>query len=143
MLRRKNGPVRLEQWTDTLSRPLSADNVAYILRGKCNNDIYPKVFNKLSDCITNAFNAAAKALSRTDGTSEDKVFALRRLNAVYKKSLFFKKLKWIKTADKTALSDSLKSAVAATVAKLRPRSDAEPDILFECNALMRTANGEI
>ena len=142
MLRRKSGPIGYDQWTEALSRPLTFDNAEYLKRGKCNKNIYPSVFNKLSDYITSAFNDAALALNGAGDSGTDLVFALKRLNAVYRISLFFRDIKWIAPADGKALADSLKTAAMSIVAKLKPQADANPDIMFECAALERTANGE-
>lgn len=141
MRRKKIGPNGYEQWSEAFSRPLSAENAAYMVRGKCDKHNYPTLFNMLSDYITDSFNSAQSAL--TDATSNaDMVFALKRLNAVYRISLFFRNIKWINSTDKSALSDSLKKAAIATAAKLKSQT-TDPDILFECLALERTANGEI
>ena len=140
--RKKRGPIRYEQWTEAFTRPLSPDVVAYIKRGKCNNNIYPTLFNKFSDYITGSFNSALDNLNRNNGTSADLVFALKRLTAVYRISLFFRDLKWIKHDDKAALNDSLKNAAMATVAKLKPQAESNPDVLFESMMLARVANGE-
>lgn len=142
MLRKKSGPTRYEQWAAALSRPLSSENAEYMLRGKCNNNIYPAIFNMLSDYITDAFNSASSALNSFNGSDNDLVFALKRLNAVYRISLFFRKIKWIVSSDKSALTSALKTAALATVAKLQPQAENNPDILFECMALTRTADGD-
>ena len=141
-MRRKSGPKRYEQWAEALSLPLSAQNAEYMLRGKCSKDIYPTLFNKLSDYITDAFNEASRALNNFNSNNTDLVFALKRLNAVYRLSLFFRDIEWIDDKDKTALNDSLKTAALATVQKLKPQADIDPNILFECTVLARTANGE-
>lgn len=138
---KKSGPVRYEQWLSALSMPLSADSVAYMLRGKCNKNLYSAVFNKLSDCITESFNEAQKALSTTDSPA-DTVFALKRLNAAYKRLLFFREISWIKAEDKKALLCSLGTAAISTVTKLQPIAERNPDVLFECMTLTRTANGD-
>ena len=141
MFGRKKGPSRYEQWAEAFDRPLSADNAEYMLRGKCGKNIYPTLFNRLSDYITGAFNEAVDALSRSN-ENNDLVFALKRLNAVYRISLFFTDIKWIKPQDKEALALSLKNAANNTVLKLKPQAESNPDILFECMALDACANGE-
>lgn len=143
MLRKQNGPSRYEQWVAALSRPLSTENAEYMVRGKCNNTIYPAIFNKLSDYVTDAFNSASSELNRFNGSDNDLVFALKRLNAVYRTSLFFRNIDWINRSDKSALTSALKTAALATVTKLQPQAENNPDILFECMALARTANGEM
>ncbi len=136
MRRKKKGPVRYEEWDAALSRPLDYETVAYLSCGTLKQkELYAALFNRISDFVTGDFNKSRVCLDMETDMTES-VYVLRKFTSRIRLLTFYRKLDFIKDADKMALTSSLEAATKATVAALKARYGGnDPDMGYEIYAL--------
>lgn len=139
-MRRGKGPVSYMQWTEALASPLTYENAQYMQRGVCKSkDLYPALFNRLSDYVTDEFDNAAKRLN-AESVGTDVACALHRFAARFGRLFFFRRVGSLEKKDADRLASSLCEAAQRVLARYEKATDA--DILFECAAIRRIATTE-
>ena len=138
MRRRSKGPKRYEEWDAALSRPLDYENAEYLSCGTLGQkELYAPLFNRISDFVTGDFNRNRVMPSGEAGGTES-VYALKKFTARLKLLMFYKKLDFLKEADKNALTGSLETATKAALESLKARFGGDdPDMGYEIYALER------
>ena len=140
-MRRLKGPRSEADWTIALSKELTAENAAYLSRGKMKRGVsYAAVFNRLSDYAVNHLNAALAALKSEDDSATETVFLLKRFGGVLGRVYFFRSLGFLHEIDEKRLEHSIAAAVKKLTAQIKQGLGTDDaDILYELFALNRMA----
>lgn len=139
----RKGPVHYIDWTEALSRPLDAENYAYLKGGKLKEkDLATSLFNRISDFVVDEFNRGAEAVKRAE--RGELVYTLAGFSAKLSRLFFYRELSFLEEKHREALTRSLQDALKELIRYLAARcSEQDADVLFAIGVLKRTAGGSL
>lgn len=109
MRKKPGGPRNYREWTEALSRPLTALNAQYLRNGELKEkELRASLFNRISDYVVEEFNRSAAAVREAE--PEELVFRLEGLCTKLRLCLFFRELGFLAPAHREALVASLSRA---------------------------------